>query len=242
MKSDKRPSLKIDWATHEAAKFACENWHYSRKIPVNKLVKIGVWENNVFVGVVIFSCGSAGCSSYSKTLGIKNTEIAELARVALRKHETPVTRIISIALKFLKRQSPGLRVLVSYADREQGHHGGIYQGGNWAYVGLSSKDVAYFDSSGKRYHSRNVSETGWKVHCGVRTRCKKPSELTEIKIPPKHKYLMPLDDEMKRKIRPLQKRYPKRAVSVESGTSTDQVERGGESPTTALHSLSGENV
>lgn len=236
MKSDKRPQLKIDWATHEAAKFACENWHYSKKVPVNKLAKLGVWEDKRFIGVVIFSCGSAGCSSYSKTLGIKITEIAELARVALNFHKTPVSRIIAVALKILKKKMPGLRILVSYADREQNHTGIIYQATNWTYVGLSSKDFAYIDGKGKRHHSRNVSETGFKIHCGVRSKCPKPSQMTKITVPPKHKYLMPLDKEMKNKIERFRKPYPKRVTSVESGTFADQAERGGESPTVTLQS------
>ena len=31
-----RPELKIDWATHEAAKYACLHWHYSKTIPTGK--------------------------------------------------------------------------------------------------------------------------------------------------------------------------------------------------------------
>lgn len=51
-------NLRLDWATHEAAKYACEKWHYSKCMPVNKTVKIGAWENDRFVGVVIFSPGA----------------------------------------------------------------------------------------------------------------------------------------------------------------------------------------
>ncbi len=228
-------SLRLDWATHAAAKFACENWHYSKKIPVNKLAKVGVWENDKFIGVVIFSCGSAGCSSYSKSLGIKNTEIAELARVALTKHSAPVTKIIGIAVRMIRRKMPGLKVLVSYADREQKHVGTIYQAGNWSYVGLSSKDVAYIDRTGKRHHSRNVSESGWKVHCGVRARCPRPSQMRKIDVPPKHKYLMSLDQEMKQKISIISKPYPKRAPEAEASMrSSSTREIGGSSPTSAL--------
>lgn len=51
-------SLHLDWCSYEAAKFACEKWHYSKCIPKSKLVKIGVWEHDVFVGVVIFGVGA----------------------------------------------------------------------------------------------------------------------------------------------------------------------------------------
>ena len=85
-----KPTLKIDWATHEAAKYACEKWHYSRSVPVPPLVKIGVWENEKFVGVVIFSRGAT--PSLLRPFGLKQTEGCELTRIALTKHVTPVSR------------------------------------------------------------------------------------------------------------------------------------------------------
>ena len=117
--------LKIDWATHKAAKYACEHWHYSKKIPVNKLLKVGVWESGEFIGVIIFGLGAS--AQLHKQFGLKNTEVCELVRIALKKHQSPVSRMISIAFKFLRKNAPLLRVVVSFADPNEGHHGGIYQ-------------------------------------------------------------------------------------------------------------------
>ena len=80
-----KPELKIDWATHEAAKYACENWHYSKSIPVPPLVKIGVWENSKFIGVLIFSRGAS--SNLLKPYGLDQTEGCELTRVSLTKQD-----------------------------------------------------------------------------------------------------------------------------------------------------------
>ena len=66
---------------------------------------------------------------------LKMTECAELCRVALDKHATPVSRILAIAIRMLKHEMPGLRLLVSYADLNRGHLGKIYQASNWMYVG-----------------------------------------------------------------------------------------------------------
>lgn len=119
-----KTNLKIDWATHEAAKFACENWHYSKCTPSGKTVKFGVWENGKFIGVVIFALGAN--AEIQKIHG----KTAELARVALTKHITPVTRIVSICLKKLKGLCPGLEAVISYADLDR-HTGTIYKAGNW---------------------------------------------------------------------------------------------------------------
>ena len=104
-------NLRLGWCSHEAAKYAVMNWHYSRAMPAGKLVKIGVWENDRFVGAVIFSRGAN--NNIGKPFGLKQTEICELVRVALSKHETPVTRIVAIAIKMLRKKAPGIQMLIS---------------------------------------------------------------------------------------------------------------------------------
>jgi len=200
-----KTNMKIDWATHEAAKYACENWHYSKCIPKSKLVKLGVWENSKFVGVVVFGHGAS--SSLVNRYGLKMQEGCELVRVALTTHQTAVTRIISISLKFLKTSNPGLRLVVSFADPEQGHHGGIYQGGGWLYCGTTSACNEYI-YKGKRWHGRSFrnSHKGMENHPDVKT------VLGSSKL----RYLMPLDDEMKTKVKQLSLPYPKRAQSKDS--------------------------
>ena len=93
------------------------------------MVTLGCWEEGNFIGAVIFAWG-ANCNM-AKHQGLKMTEAAELVRVALRDHKTPVSRILSICIKMLKRQSPGLKLLLSYADPCHGHVGGIYQASGW---------------------------------------------------------------------------------------------------------------
>ena len=221
-----KTSLKIDWATHEAAKYACENWHYSKKIPVNKLLKIGVWENSKFIGVVIFGVGASAV--LHKQFKLTQFEVCELVRVALTKHETKVSRIVAIALKFLKKSNRKIRVCVSFADPYQGHHGGIYQAGNWFYTGMSAGTREYFYNNDWRH----VTDIYKRV----------PNEIVKkLKYrekPGKHRYVMPLDDEMRKRILPLSKPYPKRAGSIANDAPAFHVGEGGATPTSALHSES----
>ena len=218
MKAD----LKIDWATHEAAKHAVENWHYSRSMPAGKLVKVGAWENGNFIGVVIFGRGAN--NNIGKPYGMNQTEACELVRIALREHRTPVSRIAAIAIKFLKSNSPGLRLMISYADPMQGHHGGIYQAGNWTYCGRSRAQQAVIHG-GKIMHKRTAKSRFGSIK-GM-----KKSPVTW-----KHKYIMPLDAEMRKCILPLARPYPKRADSMGGHASGFQPEEGGSTPTSALHS------
>ena len=225
--------LKLDWASHKAAKFACEHWHYSKSIPVPPLVKVGVWEDSKYIGVVIFSRGAS--SNLMKPYGLNQEEGAELTRVALRNHTSEVSRIVKIAMAFLKKANPELRLIVSFADPQYGHHGGIYQAGNWVYVGDTSKGVEYW-YNGKRLHSRQVSEKGWNIQQGQKRKTVKPSECLIVRTKGKHRYLMPLDKEMKRKIESLRQPYPKktRAGSVNGSTPDNLSGSGGSIPTSAL--------
>lgn len=202
-----KANLRIDWATHEAAKYACENWHYSKSVPVPPLVKVGTWEDEKYIGAVIFSRGAS--SNLMKPYNLNQDEGCELTRIALSNHKTPVSRIVRLAMQFLKRNSPELRLIVSFADPQYGHHGGVYQAGNWVYVGDTSNGVEYW-KDGRRLHSRQVSEKGWNIQQGMKRKTVKPSECKIIKTPGKHRYLMPLDDEMRKRILPLAKPYPKR--------------------------------
>ena len=199
-------------------------------MPSFKTVKIGAWEDARFVGVVIFSMGAAPQAHCPYK--IQPREICELTRVAFRNHKTPISRILSICLKFLKAQSSGLKLIVSYADPEQGHHGGIYQAGGWIYEGVTTPCEQFeFVATGKRVHTKTI-KTGRR---GYATELKNKGVIRSVKLI-KHKYLMPLDAEMRERIKPLARPYPKRAVSDTKDTADFQSAKGGSTPTTALQS------
>lgn len=221
--------LRVDWATHKAAKYACENWHYSQSLPGGKLVKVGAWENQRFIGAIIFARGAT--PNLCRPYGLIQSECVELGRVALRDHKCQVSRVVALALKFLKRSQPGIRLVVSFADVSQGHHGGIYQAGNWIYSGQGSPATFYM-IHGKLTHPRSIGSAGKTQNIsGAR---QLDSNAVAVNVPGKHRYLMPLDAEMRAKVLPLARPYPKRAGSVDSDTPADHAGEGGATPTSAL--------
>lgn len=234
-------TLKLDWCSYAAAKFAVEHWHYSGHMPDSKCVKIGVYEDEKFIGAVIFSRGVSS-SNLAKTYGLKTTELCELSRVALKAHQAPVTQIVSIAIRLLRKFCPGLKLIISYADANQGHVGSIYQAGNWIYTGESASVPIYVGKSGRVYHDRSVSTSGVKEHYGRMSSCPKKQDLKVIPQKPKHRYFMPFEDELRKKIKA--KPYPKKicGVSVDSDTSGFHLEEGGANPTTPLNNLTGVKI
>ena len=196
MQENSKVDLKIDWATHESAKYACKKWHYSKSLPGGKLVKIGAWEDGLYVGCVVFGRGAN--NNIGKEFGLNQTECIELVRIALTKHITPVSQICMNAIKMLSNSNKGLRLLVSYADPEEGHNGGIYQAMNWIYTGMSLPgEKVYYKQ--KWVHRRTVDGV-FGNHKGFVTK----------KTCGKHKYLMPLDKKIKKQFLLLAKPYPKK--------------------------------
>lgn len=201
-----KPELLVDFCDYRAAKFAVANWHYSKRMPIGKMIKLGVWENTRFIGVVIFARGNT--PTLGKAYGLEMIEICELVRVAIHDHTCFVTKIISVAIKKLKLNE-GLRLIVSFADPSRSHLGIIYQAGNWIYTGKSQPSWQWFHD-GRWKHNREITSGAF----GRKSKVKNYSMLPKRLPPGKHRYLYPLDKRMRRQILPLAKPYPKHADVV----------------------------
>jgi hypothetical protein len=201
-------NLKVEFCDHQAAKYACINWHYSKSIPAGKLVKFGVWENDKYIGCVLY--GRGACNNLAKSLSLKVTECCELVRVALTKHKAPVSKIMAITLLLLKKQCPGLRAIVSFADSNKNHHGGIYQATNWIYIGKTDiGDSGSYIINGKLVHGRSVgSAIGSRAMNNVKKHY--GEKVSRYASKGKHKYIYVLDKSIREKFLKIQKPYPKR--------------------------------
>ena len=203
----------IDWCTYKAALYACKTWHYSKSMPAGKCVKIGLWEDDIFFGCLIFSLGAN--NNIGKTYGLKLTEVCELTRIALRKgHKTQVSKLISFSIKILRKIHTKLRLIISYADIDQGHIGAVYQASNWIYVGImmENKPDGSYVINGQRIHGRTLS-------CSIKRSSKEitrdqfvrniDSNAKKFVTKGKHKYLMTIDSEMLCLAQKSRKDYPR---------------------------------
>lgn len=215
------PALVIDWCSHQAAKYAVEKWHYSGSLPPPPMVRVGVWEHGKFIGCVLFARGAS--PALLKPYGLDQTQGCELVRVALSKHEAPVTKIVAAAIAKLKAAMPDLQLIVSFADPAQGHAGTIYQAGNWIYNGETPASVEYIGPKGKRWHGRMVSKTGIATVYGKKRRVLRTDQCTKVKCPGKHRYLMPLNKRMRRQLQKISQPYPVKRTDVsDSNTEPEQ--------------------
>lgn len=180
---------------------------------MGKLVKVGIWEGGKFIGAIIFGDGLLG--PRNTFLGVSKFKVAEIVRIALKDHLYPVSRMISIAIKLLVQRCPGIELIVSFADMGQGHHGGIYQGSNFIYSGLTASGRVWrHKATGRILHNRAVSASGYRSHFGHLRKAPTTAECVVIARTRKHRYLLPLTDEMRGIAERLRKPYPKRHCAV----------------------------
>jgi hypothetical protein len=222
--------LRLAWCSHEAAQFACSAFHYSRTLPTGKLVKVGVWEDRRFVGCLLFSRGNS--PNIGSPYRLEQREVCELTRVALAPHRSATSRIIAIALRLLRRQSPGLRLIVSFADPRHGHHGGIYQAGGWLYVGLTGRECV-IRLHGRLIHPRSVSSR-WGSRRIAWLRQNVDATAERVVTEAKHKYLFPLDADLRAQLLPLVRPYPKKRPK-EAGSCPIPAGLEGAMPIRPLH-------
>jgi hypothetical protein len=207
-------SLFLGFCLRVAADFACRAFHYSRTMPAGRLVCVGAWEQEAFIGAVVFGRGAS--SEIHSPFGLQQSHVVELCRVALGPHESPTSKIVALAVRLLRRQSPGLRLIVSYADPEHGHVGVIYQATGWVYLGVTNRE-SLIRLNGRLFHPRTVaSRYGTRSIEWLRQHV--AADAGHVPTLPKHRYALPLDDAMRRQLESRRLPYPKRERSAESGT------------------------
>lgn len=199
--------MKITTASAKAIRYACENFHYSGTVPAvqygyNIYNDVGEW-----CGVVCF--GSGATPRIGSPYGLYQGEILELVRVALNGKQKTTSQAVAAALQKLHIENPLVKMVISYADIDQGHKGIIYQATNWIYEGITQKGTrCAFFINGKRIHPRTVYSKGWKQSLPWIMKNIDPNA-KDIIAKGKHKYIYCFDKKLSKIYRKKAKPYPK---------------------------------
>ena len=199
--------MRLDKASSKAIKYACLNFHYAKRLPIAS-IGFSVFEDNQWCGVILFNRGNI---AIEKPYCLSKGSVLELIRVALNGKQSSTSKALSISLRLLSSIAPLTKLVVSYADQEEGHKGIIYQATNWFYEGeVKSVPLWVNPKTSKRVHDRNVTGSGVGNAFGKRQRLYRPDELIKKEQKPKHKYIYPLDKSLIPLCKSLAKPYPKK--------------------------------
>ena len=200
-------------------------YHYSQKMSTGDLRCYGAFEDRRCVGTIVFG---PGASPYiGSPFGLERQQVVELVRVAFADHQMFVTQALADAMRQLKESEPAMRLVVSFADERQQHLGKMYQGGNWLYLGTSDNTYT-FRIFGEEVHPKTTfTRYGTQSIYWLRNHVDEKAQ--RIGLPPKHKYVYPLDRGMRRQINKIALPYPC-GLSVDGDTSVFQIEDSGSTP------------
>lgn len=170
--------MRVAKSNKKATEFACKRWHYTGTSGVIHL-SYNVYNNDdEWCGCIIYAFGAN--PHIASTYNYNNGEVMELTRMCLNGKQEYTSQALGLTLKQIKKDLPQLKLLVSYADKGQGHKGTIYKATNWYLVeDIESSGQDYF-YKGKWTHARSIA-AGNKT--GLQFRNK----------PGKYKFLYPLD-------------------------------------------------
>jgi hypothetical protein len=95
-------------------------------------------------------------------------EVIELVRMALNGKQESTSKALAISLKLICKYVPLAKLIVSYADMNQGHKGTIYKATNWFYTGIvGEKIIKSYLINVKAVHGRTISHRV-KNHGGLK--------------------------------------------------------------------------
>jgi len=176
-------------------------------MPVGKMVKIGVWEREQFIGCVVFGRGANNW--IGREFCLKQTEACELVRVALKSHTTPVSKNCLLVDQDVEQGMPRFayhRVICRSGARSQRCR--YTKQGTGSTPGSPRGPQSSF-CGGRWKHNREVTSGAF----GKQRAVKNYRDLPARSTCGKHKYLMPLDAGIRLSVLPLSKPYPKRVAS-----------------------------
>jgi len=188
--------MRLEKASLKAVKYACMNFHYAKAVPINPM-GFSVFEDGKWVGVITYSLGAN--MNIAREFRMASGQVIELTRVALNGKQSSTSKALSLSLKLIKKKLPLCKIILSYADKGQGHIGTIYQASNWIYLGDSKSSGIEVFANGRWMHKRQFDGMS-----------KKPKDAQKRTKPGKYKYIYPLDKALIPMCKALAKPYPKK--------------------------------
>lgn len=210
--------MRLEIASTKAIKYACMKFHYAKAVPNVQLAFAVFNSNNEWCGVICYGVGAT--NNIASPYKLNQGEVIELLRMALNGKQESTTKALSISLKLLKKYAPNVKIVVSYADSEQGHFGTIYQATNWIYTGYSTDTNLIVN--GERKHRRTLgSKFGTCSSEKIRALGYK---VEVLKTQPKWKYIYPVNKDVVSMCKSLSKPYPKKLSGVVESNANSQLD------------------
>tara|TARA_Y100000310_G_C20392519_1_gene673499 strand:+ start:72 stop:740 length:669 start_codon:yes stop_codon:yes gene_type:complete len=147
-----KDKISMQKIPNRLAKEVIVKHHYSHAFPSAEL-SLGFYVDGKLNAVVVY--GQSASSTMKESLPAKYWELVRLFSFDWA-GKNMESYCIGQSIKYIKQNYKDIKILVSFADPEQGHLGKIYQATNWLYCGRSVEDTWYI-IDGKKVHPRSMN-------------------------------------------------------------------------------------
>ena len=192
-------------ATREAIQYACMRFHYAKAVPCSPYAYNVYTTGGGWCGCVIFGPGAS--PNLGVSVGLKQGEYLELVRVALNGQQPCTSEVVAACLRQLHKDAPEIKIIISFADKDQNHFGTIYQATNWIYLGdYGVKKAQSYIINGRKYHNKTIHDKG----LSKADLLKIDPNMVEVSSLGKRKYIYVFDKKLRREWMKQAKPYPKK--------------------------------
>ena len=187
--------------------------HYSHKVYNGTYIHLGVYLNDMLVGVLQYGYAMNPASCDGVVEGTDMNQYLELNRmwlddVASRNSESMA---ISCSIVYIKHRYPKIKWIQSFADERCNCFGIVYQACSFSYYGEHTNIFWYLD--GEAYHNTNMtiskSSKRYKNNVGGARYLQENKERAEKFVLRQFRYIKFLDMSWKKKCRLKEVPYPK---------------------------------
>ena len=188
-------SIKNKFTVKPIKRYETHDWflnkHYAKRVP-SITYCYGLYDTyKILQGVISFGSPASKPLVVGAFKGKYQENFLELNRLCVNENleKNVLSFFVSQSIKLLEKP----KVIVSYADTSQSHHGYIYQATNWIYTGLSDKRTEW-RMRGNNKHSKTICE---QYTLEERQKDKDKFYITER--PRKHRYFYLLGNKKEKK-------------------------------------------
>tara|TARA_R100001594_G_scaffold13801_1_gene29417 strand:+ start:33 stop:746 length:714 start_codon:yes stop_codon:yes gene_type:complete len=150
-------SIKNKYKVESIKPFETYDWllnkHYAKRVPSISYA-FGLYNDKILEGVCTFGRPIAHALIKNAFNGHYQESFLELNRLCV--NDSLEKNVTSYFLGNCIKLLPKPKVLVSYADTSQNHHGYIYQATNWIYTGLSAEFKDYMVKGYEHLHGASI--------------------------------------------------------------------------------------
>ena len=146
------------YSVRQIARDACAEFileiHYAKRWPSISYA-FGLFDGDELIGVVTYGTPPSAPLRRGIAGDAYIGDVLELNRLCLRHNrKNEASMLVGRSLKML----PKNKIVVSFADTEQGHVGSVYQAANFIYCGLSAKRTDWKVKGLEHLHGQTIAD------------------------------------------------------------------------------------